>query len=279
MSFRSACARNGPPAGLQAQLNSTQLNSTQLNSSPQPEEMRGIVSWVRRFHRSSWRKLPYMQIIHLVSGSLFGCHWRWWLRNLPAIRWSQRSPRQTSENLAASYLAPRTQDLCLPKFVSCQSCCIACTQFGWIRRSYGKFSSKVPPFYLSYPTSVHQSYFKRKRLSDILKFRQLCLFQSIAVLPDDAVRRPCSVQRSSFILQNLSAPRCRGRPKQIWASEVYRMVVEIAEGFHMLGDLRKFARFFFSAPRLLAPLVFPAHVSPYTRRMNEWMNMSRCIRR
>ena len=32
MSFRSACARNGPPAGLQAQLNSTQLNSTQLNS-------------------------------------------------------------------------------------------------------------------------------------------------------------------------------------------------------------------------------------------------------
>ena len=38
-------------------------------------------------------------------------------------------------------------------------------------------------------------------------------------------------------LQNLSAPRRRGRPKQIWVSEVYRMAVEIAEGFDMLGDL------------------------------------------
>ena len=28
-----------------------------------------------------------------------------------------------------------------------------------------------------------------------------------------------------------------GRPKQIWASEVYRMAVEIAESFDMLGDL------------------------------------------
>ena len=32
MSFRSACARNGPPVGLLVQLNSTQLNSTQVNS-------------------------------------------------------------------------------------------------------------------------------------------------------------------------------------------------------------------------------------------------------
>ena len=76
-----------------------------------------------------------------------------------------------------------------------------------------------------------------RRLSAILKFRQLCLFQSIAVLPDDDVRRRCIFQPSSFILQNLSAPRRQGRPKQIWASEVYRMVVEIAEGFDMLGDL------------------------------------------
>ena len=30
MSFRSACARDGPPAGLHPQLNSTQLNSIQL---------------------------------------------------------------------------------------------------------------------------------------------------------------------------------------------------------------------------------------------------------
>ena len=76
-----------------------------------------------------------------------------------------------------------------------------------------------------------------KRLSAILKFRQLCLFQSIAVLPDDDVRRRCIFQPSSFILQNLSAPRLRGRLKQIWASEVYRTAVEIADGFDMLGDL------------------------------------------
>ena len=57
------------------------------------------------------------------------------------------------------------------------------------------------------------------------------------MLPDDDVRRRCIFQPSSFLLQNLSAPRRRGRPKQIWASEVYRMAVEIAEGFDMLGNL------------------------------------------
>ena len=61
-------------------------------------------------------------------------------------------------------------------------------------------------------------------------------FQLI-VLPDGDVRRRCIFQPSSFILQNQSAPRRRGRPKQIWASEVYRMAVEIAEGVVMLGDL------------------------------------------
>ena len=55
------------------------------------------------------------------------------------------------------------------------------------------------------------------------------------------------------------------------------MAVEIAAGFDMLGDLlrdaakwrSKVRAFFFSAARLITPLVFPAHVSPYTRRMNE----------
>ena len=39
------------------------------------------------------------------------------------------------------------------------------------------------------------------------------------------------------LFSNLSAPRRRGRPKQIWVSEVYRMAAEIAEGFDMLGNL------------------------------------------
>jgi len=92
----------------------------------------------------------------------------------------------------------------------------------------------IPPPYISRisnATVLQRNHCKR--LSDILKFRQLCLFQFIAVLPDDDVRRPCIVQRSSFILQNQSAPHRLGRPKQIWVSEVYRMAVEIAEGFDM----------------------------------------------
>ena len=96
----------------------------------------------------------------------------------------------------------------------------------------------IPPSYISRvsnATVLQRSHCKR--LSAILKFRQLCFFQSIAVLPDDDVRRRCIFHPSSFILQKLSAPRRRGRPKQIWASEVYRMAVEIAEGFDMLGDL------------------------------------------
>ena len=108
----------------------------------------------------------------------------------------------------------------------------------------------IPPPYISRisnATVLQRSHCKR--LSAILKFRQLCLFQSIAVLPDDDVRRRCIFQPSSFILINQSAPRLRGRPKQIWASEVYRMAVEIAEAFHMLGDLlrdaRKFVHFVF----------------------------------
>ena len=60
-----------------------------------------------------------------------------------------------------------------------------------------------------------------KQLSAILKFRHLSLFQSIAVLPDEDVRRRCIFQPSSFLLQSPSAPRRPGRPKQIWAFEVY----------------------------------------------------------
>ena len=57
------------------------------------------------------------------------------------------------------------------------------------------------------------------------------------MLPDDDVSRRCIFQPSSFILENLSTPRRRGRPKQIWVSEVHRLAAEIAEGFDMLGDL------------------------------------------
>ena len=209
--------------------------------------MRGIACWVRNFHRSPWRKLPYMQIIHLVSGRLFGCHWRWWLRNLPAIGWSQRSLRQTGESLAAFYLAPPTKDSYLPSLCRVKVVVLPAhnlVEQGGITENFKAKCLRsifhIPPPYISRisnATVLQRNHCKR--LSDILKFRQLCLFQFIAVLPDDDVRRPCIVQRSSFILQNLSAPRRLGRPKQIWVSEVYRMAVEIAEGFDMWGDLRK----------------------------------------
>ena len=87
----------------------------------------------------------------------------------------------------------------------------------------------IPPPYisrLSNVTVLQRSHCKR--LSAILKFRQLYLFQSVAVLPDDDVRGRCVFK--SFILQNLSAPPGRGRPKQIWASEVYTIAVEIVKG-------------------------------------------------
>lgn len=38
-------------------------------------------------------------------------------------------------------------------------------------------------------------------------------------------------------MQSLSAPRRQGRPKHTRAAEVHRMVVEIAEGSDMLGDI------------------------------------------
>ena len=57
------------------------------------------------------------------------------------------------------------------------------------------------------------------------------------MLPYDDVRRRCISQPGSFLFQKLTAPRRRGRPKQICASEVHTMAVEIAESFDMLGDL------------------------------------------
>ena len=66
----------------------------------------------------------------------------------------------------------------------------------------------IPPPYVSrFSNATVLQRTHCKRLSAILGFRQLCLFQSIAVLPDDDVRRRCIFQPSSFILQNLSAPR------------------------------------------------------------------------
>ena len=87
------------------------------------------------------------------------------------------------------------------------------------------------------------------------------------MLPDYDVRGDAS----NLILQNLSAPLRRGRPKQIWASEVYGMAVEIAK---MLCDpFRELesSRILLSAAKLITPLAFTAHVSPYTRRVNEWI--------
>ena len=55
--------------------------------------------------------------------------------------------------------------------------------------------------------------------------------------PTPFVRHCAATLQVSTILQSLSAPRRRGRPKQIWVSEVYRMGVEIAEGPNLLGDL------------------------------------------
>ena len=110
-------------------------NGNELWFSPQCEEMRCIAYWVRSLHHSLWRKFPYMQSIDIISRKLFGCHWRWRPGNLQTIGWNQKAIRQTGENMRESGGIP----LCTPnkrsvssKFVSCQSCCITCTQCGWI---------------------------------------------------------------------------------------------------------------------------------------------------
>ena len=185
---------------------------------------------------------PYMQIIHLIFGKLFGCHWRWRPRNLQAIGWSQRSRVWRHFTLHPQQKIRIFQACVVSKL-------LYCLHTMWLNkaelRKIDGFQAKclrsilhIPPPYISRvsnATVLQRSHCKR--LSAILRFRQLCLFQSIAVLPDDDVRRRCIFQPNSFILQNLSAPRRRGRPKQIWACEVYRTAVEIAEGVDMLGDL------------------------------------------
>ena len=84
-----------------------------------------------------------------------------------------------------------------------------------------------PPYIscISNATVLQRSYCKR--LSTILKFRELFFLQSIALLLDDDVRRPCIFQPSSFIFAKPVRSTLRGRPKQFWASEVNRMAVEI----------------------------------------------------
>ena len=77
---------------------------------------------------------------------------------------------------------------------------------------------------------------------------------------------------------SLSAPRRRGRPKEMWASEAYTLAVKINEGSGTLGGLvhdaakwRSKIPFHFPwfSIKLTALLAFPANVSPYTGRTNE----------
>ena len=115
-----------------------------------------------------------------------------------------------------------------------------------------------------------------KRLSAILKLRQVPLFQSIATVPDDDLRRICIFEPNKFTLQSLSAPR-KGAPQtNLGFRNVYRMAAEIARGPNMLDDLLRDAAkwrsnmllLLFSA-KVITPLVFPPHVSQCTKRMNE----------
>ena len=93
--------------------------------------------------------------------------------------------------------------------------------------SLAPYPRKAPSFHPSYPTPVHQSNFKRnsateRPLQTLLRYFttsfttiRLLLFQSIAMLADDDIRRRCIFQPGRFILQSLSIPRRRGRPKQM----------------------------------------------------------------
>ena len=114
----------------------------------------------------------------------------------------------------------------------------------------------IPPPYISRisnATVLQRNHCKR--LSDILKFRQLCLFQFIAVLPDDDVRRPCIVQplfcKTCQLHASWVAPNKYGFPKYIeWRWKLPKV--------------------------LTCEVIYESCVTAH--EANEWMNMSRCIR-
>ena len=67
-----------------------------------------------------------------------------------------------------------------------------------------------------------------KPYSKILMYRQLQLIARIAALPSSDVMRTCVFEEGSFQLQGHAKPRCRGRPKQVWTSQVYQLAVQVA---------------------------------------------------
>ena len=127
-----------------------------------------------------------------------------------------------------------------------------CLHTMWLNKKTAEkwwVSSKVPSFHFSYPTSVHQSYFihatvlqrsRCKQMSAIFKLRQLAFFQSVAVLPDDDVRRRCLFPPKIFFSKACQPHGARDPPNKHrfpMVSKVYRMAVEIAEGCDMLSNL------------------------------------------
>ena len=76
-----------------------------------------------------------------------------------------------------------------------------------------------------------------KAYSKILLYRQLQLIHQIALLPSTDVMRTCVFEEGSFSLKGHHKPRCRGRPKQVWASQVYQLAVQAAGSVEGLANL------------------------------------------
>ena len=140
-----------------------------------------------------------MEGIHLISTKLSGCIWRWWAQNLQTIGGSQKSIRQTGESLVAFHLVHPTKD---PHFQACVvSKLLYCLHTMWPNkaelRKIDGFQAKCLHSILRIPlpytgrilnaTVLQRS--RCKQLSTILIFRQLFLFESIGMLPDEDVRR------------------------------------------------------------------------------------------
>ena len=96
---------------------------------------------------------------------------------------------------------------------------------------------RIPPSFVSRVTNEHVlRQANCVKLSRVLQQRQLQLLARIAQLPSEDVMRKCVFRNGSFQL-TLSSARRRGRPRHTWATEVYRLALDVPGSTPNLIDI------------------------------------------
>ena len=76
-----------------------------------------------------------------------------------------------------------------------------------------------------------------KAYPKILLYKQLHLIHRIALLTSIDVMKTCVFVEGSFSFKGHDRPRCKGRPKQVWASQVYQLAVQVAGSVEGLANV------------------------------------------